>query len=134
MITISVMKEFTLLIKFIPNPSFRRICNKKRWLTELNAFSIPTVTGKPSSANVFAISKISEITLPLLPINLFLTYAVWLEEVREGNTFFCSCWEDFTYNFHICIKQWYWPPVLKMNLLSFPFFQHFDHSLFLRTA
>ena len=39
---------------------------------------------KPSSASVFDISKISEITPPLLLINWFLTYAVWFEEIRKA--------------------------------------------------
>ena len=46
------------------------------------------MTKKSSNASEFDISKISEITLPLLLINLFLTYAVSLEEIREGNNFF----------------------------------------------
>ena len=75
------------LTNSIPNPSFQRICNRNQWLTESNAFFISTVARKPFSASVFVISKISEITLPLSLINLFLTYAVWLEEIRKGKTF-----------------------------------------------
>ena len=48
-------------------------------ITESNTFSISTVIRKPS-ANVFGISKISQITLPLSFINLFLKYSVWYEE------------------------------------------------------
>ena len=43
---------------------------------------------KPSSASVFIISKISEITPPFLLINLLVTYAIWLEKTRKGDTFF----------------------------------------------
>ena len=71
------------------------------------------MTRKPSAASVFAISKISEITLPLSLINLFLTYAVWLEEIGKGNIFF------------IPVK---WP---LSYFISLPFFQHINHSLFL---
>ena len=42
----------------------------------------------PSSASVFDISEISEFTLPLSLINLFLTYATQFEEIRKDNTFF----------------------------------------------
>ena len=76
------------LTKSKPNLNFRIICNKKQWLTESIAFSISTVTRKPSSAIYFDISKISEITLPLSLINLFLTYTIWFEEIRKGKTFF----------------------------------------------
>ena len=79
---------FIQLIKSRPNPNFRRICKKKQWLTESNAFSISAVTRKPSSESYFDISKISEITFPLSLINLFLTYTLWLEEIRKGNTYF----------------------------------------------
>ena len=60
--------------KSMLNPNFRiKTWNKKQGLTESNAFSISTMTTKPDSASVFAIFEISEITLPLSLINLFLT-------------------------------------------------------------
>ena len=78
--TVNDARFLTVLIqltKSFPNPNFWRICNKKQWLTKSNA-----------CASVLATSKISEITLQLSLINLFLKYAVWLEEIRKGNTFF----------------------------------------------
>ena len=112
------------LTKSIPNPNYRRICNKKQWLTESNAFSLSTVTRKPSSVSEFDISKISETTLPLLIINQFLTYAVWFEEIRKGNTFFILAERTLLIIFVSVLSSDIGLQFL-MNLLSLSFFPTF---------
>ena len=57
--------------KYISNPNFQIISNKKQQLIDSNAFYVSTVTTKPSNTSVFIISKTSEITLPVSLINLF---------------------------------------------------------------
>ena len=59
------------LTKSMPNQNFWRIWNNRQLKTESNAFSISTVS--TASVGVFHITKISETTLSLSPINLFLT-------------------------------------------------------------
>ena len=61
------------LTNSIPNPNFRRICNKSSDQQNQMFFLISIVTKKPSSASAFAISKISEITISLSLINPLLT-------------------------------------------------------------
>ena len=76
------------LTKSIANSYFGTMCNKKPWLSESNAFSMSTMTMKDSSEGVFAISRISKISLQLSFINLFLTNSVWFEEVSKYDAFF----------------------------------------------
>ena len=110
----------------MPNSNFRRICNKKQWLTETHAFSMSTVTRKRSSVSVFAISNISEIFLPISFINFFLKICHLIRKKnRKGNTFFMVVEKTLLINFHICIKQWYQPPVFNESLVFVFFFNIF---------
>ena len=52
---------------------------------ESNAFSMSIVTKKPI---ILAIFVISDNILPFLPVDLFLTYAVFCKGIKSGKTFF----------------------------------------------
>ena len=123
-----MMQDFTVVLiqltKSILNPYFWRVFNKKQWLTKSNAFSISIVTRKPSNLSLFAIPKMSKITLPLLLINLFLTYTIWLEEIRKRNTFFILVERTLLIIFVSVLSSDIGLQFL-MNLLSLFFFQTF---------
>ena len=123
-----MMQDFTVVLiqltKSILNSYFWRVFNKKQWLTKSSAFSISIVTRKPSNASLFAIPKISKITLSLLLINLFLTYTIWLEEIRKRNTFFILVERTLLIIFISVLNSDIGLQFL-MNLLSLCFFQTF---------
>ena len=123
-----MMQDFTVVLiqltKSILNSYFWRVFNKKQWLTKSSAFSISIVTRKPSNANLFAIPKISKITLSLLLINLFLTYTIWLEETRKRNTFYILVERTLLIIFISVLNSDIGLQFL-MNLLSLSFFQTF---------
>ena len=56
----------------------------KVWSNESKALSISIVTKNPSLLKMTVISIMSSINLPLSPINLFSTYAVWCGEIKLG--------------------------------------------------
>ena len=123
-----MMQDFTVVLiqltKSILNSYFWRVFNKKQWLTKSSAFSISIVTRKPSNANLFAIPKISKITLSLLLINLFLTYTIWLEETRKRNTYYILVERTLLIIFISVLNSDIGLQFL-MNLLSLSFFQTF---------
>ena len=59
-------------MKFFPKPNFFKTEIRKLWSRESEAFLIFIVTRKPVILKQPLISVMSEITLPLSPINLFL--------------------------------------------------------------
>ena len=58
------------------------------WSRESNAFSISVATTRPVILNQPLISIMSEINLPLTPVNLFFTLTVCCEEINVGKTVF----------------------------------------------
>ena len=73
--------------------------------------------------HVCLLFAISEITLPLSLINLFLTYAVWSEEIRKVNTLFILVERTLLIIF-ISVLSSDISLQFLMNLLSLPFFSN----------
>ena len=70
---------------------FSKIVNthiKKEWLMESKAFSISTIINNPSISKELVILRTSDISLPLSPINLLLTYATWFSFTMVEITLF----------------------------------------------
>ena len=89
-------------MKFLPKPIFQKTTSKSPWSSESKAFSISTVNKWQSMLNLSEISKISEISLPPLPMYLCWTYAVCCKAIRDGSA-------DFSF------------AATAFNLLSLPF-------------
>ena len=62
----------------------------------------------------------------------FAMHAVWLEEIRKGNTFFILVERTLLIIF-ISVLSCDIGLQFLMNLLSLASFQHFNHNLFLRS-
>ena len=65
------------------------------------------ITSKHSNSFILAIFITSDINLPLSPICLFLTYAVWFGEIKFGRTFFSFSERafDIFFDLHL-LKKW----------------------------
>ena len=91
----------TYLIKSWPNPNFLGQASKKEWLKESNAFSMSKVTIYPFKLKIVLISNISDKSLSLSPMNLFLTYAACWHDIKSGKVSFNLVARAF-YLFKLC--------------------------------
>ena len=82
-----VIKVWIYFKKAFLKPKISKTNIKKEWFRESKGFWISTVTRNPSIFKAMLSSKTFDLNLLLSLINLFLTYAVWLDEIKFSKTF-----------------------------------------------